>query len=63
MKKCLVEVTFDETKTCSNKIAYLLPIVLGGVSAAKAYKNKEILSVDESSKQCLDCPAYFTQEA
>ena len=58
MKK-LIEIDYNELWISERQIIELLTPITFGV---KVYKNKEKLCVDEASQQCLNCPAYFTQE-
>ncbi len=63
VKKFLVEIEYNENRTTQGAIETAILYTVKGVSSVKGYKNKDDLTVDEASKQCLECPAYFTQEA
>ena len=65
MAKCLIEVTYNDAETDPDSISYQLTTQIAhavAIQDVRVYKNKEKLCVDESSRQCLNCPAYFTQE-
>lgn len=71
MKKILIEFGFDEKIVDAFEVQPYIVEVISALNlimknpilSIKTYKNKEQLSVDETSKQCLECPAYFTQES
>jgi hypothetical protein len=60
-KKTLIEIEYEDEETSPSEIRASI-VNHDTVYNAIIYKNKECLCVDESSKQCLNCPAYFTQE-
>ena len=66
MKKCLIEVTYNDAETNPYSISYQITTQIAhafAIQDVKVYKNKEKLCVNEASRQCLNCPAYFTQES
>lgn len=61
MAKMLIEFEYNE-KTYPPEDIVTEISVLACVGKVRRYKNFDELSVDESSKQCGECPARFVQE-
>jgi hypothetical protein len=60
-KKCLIEIEYEDEEISPPGLQSRI-YHIDEVYHVKLYWNKENLCVDEASKQCLNCPANFTQE-